>query len=273
VPVGHVNHHFVCSLNPSQSYIDGLVANLVSGSTVNWFADVNGRGYLIGTGPMNHAGTGNSSVLNRTKSDQPPPSNPASSAGDISGNSHYSGTEAQHPGDSTPWPAPMLDIVVAINAAEFLVWGYSAARAINHSEWSNRKIDMSAGGGINSDGWSAAELRRRVADRMVGAAPAPEIEEAYGMTASINVNGSLNVFAVAEDGKVYQQWPDPGSPSGWSGWIAGVPGSWSGGLSVTAGSDGGFSLFGVDPDGNVCQVWTTPDGWQGPVPFTGITAL
>ena len=167
-PVGHVNHHYVCSLNPDQGYINNLVGNLANGSVVNWFADVHGVAYLIGTGPMNHAGTGNQSVLDRTRADQAPPSNPASSAGSISGNSHYSGTEAQHPGDSTPWPTPMLDVVVAINAAEFLVWGYTENRAINHSEWSNRKIDMSAGGGINSDGWSAAELRRRVAARMSG---------------------------------------------------------------------------------------------------------
>jgi len=167
-PVGHVNHHYVCSLNPDQGYINGLVNSLANGKTVQWFADVHGVAYLIGTGPMNHAGTGNQSVLDRTRADQPPASNPAGSAGSISGNSHYSGTECQHPGDSTPWPGPMLDVMVAINAAEFLVWGYSANRAINHSEWSNRKIDMSAGGGINSDGWSAAELRRRVAARMTG---------------------------------------------------------------------------------------------------------
>ena len=37
--------------------------------------------------------------------------------------------------------------MVAINAAEFLEWGYTSARAINHSEWTNRKIDMSAGAG------------------------------------------------------------------------------------------------------------------------------
>jgi len=167
-PVGHINHHYVCSLNPDQGYINGLVGNLANGSVVNWFADVHGVAYLIGTGPMNHAGTGNQSVLDRTRNDAPPPSNPASSAGSISGNSHYSGTEAQHPGDSTPWPGPMLDVVVAINAAEFLVWDYTAERAINHSEWSNRKIDMSAGGGVNSGGWSAQELRRRVAARMTG---------------------------------------------------------------------------------------------------------
>lgn len=168
VPVGHINHHYVCSLNPDQGYINGLVGNLANGSVVNWFADVNGKAYLIGTGPMNHAGTGNSSVLNLTKNDQPPPSFPASSAGDIGGNSHYSGTECQHPGDSTPWPAPMLDVMVAINAAEALVWGWSANRAINHAEWTNRKIDMSAGGGVNSGGWAGDELRHRVSARMSG---------------------------------------------------------------------------------------------------------
>lgn len=165
-PVGHVNHHYVCSLNPDQGYINGLVGNLANGAVVNWFADVHGVAYLIGTGPMNHAGTGNQSVLDRTRADQPPPG-PATSQGSISGNSHYSGTECQHPGDSTPWPGPMLDVMVAINAAEFLVWGYSENRAINHFEWTNRKIDMSAGGGP-SDTWAGEELRRRVSARMSG---------------------------------------------------------------------------------------------------------
>ena len=169
-PVGHGNHHYVCSLNPDQGYINNLVANLANGTVVNWFADVHGVAYLVGTGPMNHFGTGNQSVLDRTRSDQPPPG-PATSQGSITGNSHYSGTECQHPGDSTPWPGPMLDVMVAINAAEFLVWGFSAQRAINHFEWTNRKIDMSAGGGASSGGWAGDELRRRVAARMTGTQP------------------------------------------------------------------------------------------------------
>ena len=167
-PEGHIFHHYVCGLSPSQDYIDGLVSNLKNGTVVQWFADVNGRCYLIGTGPMNHAGTGNQSVLDLVRQDRPPPSNPAGAAGEISGNKFLSGCEGQHPGDSTPWPAPLLDVMVAIGAASFLQWGYTANRAINHSEWSNRKIDMSAGGGVNSDGWSADELRRRVAARMTG---------------------------------------------------------------------------------------------------------
>jgi len=175
-PIGHINHHYVCSLNPDQGYINGLVGNLASGSVVNWFADVHGKAYLIGTGPMNHSGTGNSSVLNRTMNDEPPPG-PAGSAGDMTGNSYYSGTECQHPGDSTPWPQPLLDVMVAINAAEFLVWGYSENRAINHFEWTNRKIDMSAGGGPDSGGWAGDELRRRVGARMNGVVIPPEPDD------------------------------------------------------------------------------------------------
>lgn len=175
-PVGHGNHHYVCSLNPDQGYIDNLVQGMADGSVVNWFADVHGVAYLIGTGPMNHFGTGNQSVLDRTRADQAPPG-PAGAAGTISGNSHYSGTECQHPGDSTPWPAPMLDVMVAINAAEFLQWGYSANRAINHFEWTNRKIDMSAGGGADSGGWAGDELRRRVDARMNGVTVPPEPED------------------------------------------------------------------------------------------------
>jgi len=166
-PVGHINHHYVCSLNPDQGYIDNLVQGLADGTTVNWFADVHGVAYLIGTGPMNHSGTGNSSVLNRTMNDQAPPG-PATASGDMTGNSYYSGTECQHPGDDTPWPRPMLDVMVAINAAEFLQWGYSENRAIDHYEWTSRKIDMSAGGGPDSGTWAGDQLRYHVGVRMTG---------------------------------------------------------------------------------------------------------
>lgn len=197
-PVGHGNHHYVCSMNPDQNYIDNLVQGLADNSTVNWFADVHGVAYLIGTGPMNHFGTGNQSVLDRTRSDQPPPG-PATSQGSISGNSHYSGTECQHPGDSTPWPEPMLDVMVAINAAEFLVWGYTAQRAINHFEWTNRKIDMSAGGGANSGGWAGDELRRRVDARMSGTTVPPEPPDLTGVNVPLIVKRENGVVDWAWD--------------------------------------------------------------------------
>jgi len=162
-PEGHGNHHYVCALNPSQSYIDSLVSSLANGSVVNWFTDMNGVAYLLGTRPMNHFGTGNSSVLAKTRADQPPPGN-ASASGDMSGNQTYSGTECQHPGDATPWPQKLLDVTFAINAAEFMQWGYSHNRAIMHREWTNRKIDMS---------WQG-DLRGNVKKYMSGSTPPPD---------------------------------------------------------------------------------------------------
>lgn len=265
-PVGHINHHYVCSMNPDQGYINGLCANLANGKVVNWFADVHGVAYLIGTGPMNHAGTGNQSVLDRTRNNQPPPG-PATAAGTITGNAHYSGTECQHPGDSTPWPAPMLDVMVAINAAEFVVLGYSANRAINHFEWTNRKIDMSAGGGPR-DPWAGQELRRRVAAQMTGTQP--EVDE-MASTATVRINNEPHVYVVAADGKIYERWPDPGVEGGWSQWTAGVPGEWSGGLSAL-GPDLP-QIWGVAADGKTVQtVWSSGDRWNGPVAWTGVEA-
>jgi hypothetical protein len=159
-------------MNPAQTYIDGIVSMLVAGRTVNWFADVNGAGYLIGTGPLNHSGQGNSSVLNRTIAGLAP-TGPAGAAGDMTGNTYYSGTECQHPGDSTPWPQPMVDVMVAISAAEAMQWGWSAGAVIDHYEWTNRKIDMSLYGGPSSGSTAGNRMRAAVTARMTGATPAP----------------------------------------------------------------------------------------------------
>jgi hypothetical protein len=271
-PVGHVNHHYVCSLNPDQSYIDGLVNSLANGTTVNWFADVNGVAYLIGTGPMNHAGTGNQSVLDRTRNGQPPPG-PATAAGSITGNAHYSGTECQHPGDATPWPRPLLETMVAINAAEFLTWGLSQNCAIDHYEWTSRKIDMSAGGGPSSGEWAGEQLRYHVGLKMTGQAPGPDQEVTdMSSTASVLLGGHPHVFVVGSDKRIYEKWPDPSVPDGWSAWTAGVPGEWSGGISVL-GPDLP-QLWGVGGDGRTIQtVWSSGDKWNGPVPWLGIDAL
>ncbi len=171
VPVGHGNHHYVCSMNPAQAYINSLVVGLMNGNTVNWFADVNGTGYLIGAGPMNHFGQGNSSVLARTVANQPPPG-PSNSAGDMTGNTWYSGTELQHPGDSTPYPPAMVDLMVAISAAEAMQWGWSADRVIDHYEWTGRKIDMSLWGGRASSA-AGDRMRAAVRARMGGSVVGP----------------------------------------------------------------------------------------------------
>jgi hypothetical protein len=171
-PVWHTNHHYVCSMNPEQSYIDSLVSSLAANATVNWFADVNGRAYLLGTGPMNHAGTGNSYVLDRLMHDQAC-LGLANGSGDMSGNQTGSGTEGQHPGDSTPWPTVLLEVMYAINAAEFMQWGYTANRAANHYSWTDRKIDMSHLGGPNSGNKGGQSLVDGVKKRMGGGGSTP----------------------------------------------------------------------------------------------------
>lgn len=147
-------------------------------------------------------------------------------------------------------------------------WGgdYTGAKDAMHYEYMGSVTD------------AANDTARARADGIGGggSGPTPEppkLKDEDGMTAQIVMsNGTVNIFAVADDGRVYQQWQAPGTPSGWSGWSAGIPGEWVGGLSVTRGDDDGVSLFGVDKAGQVCQVWTTPDGWMGPVAFTGIKA-
>ncbi len=166
-PVGHVFHHYVCKMDPAQSYIDQLVSSLANSQTVNWFADVNGRFYLLGTGPMDHSGTGNSSVLNRVMADEPNYS-VAASAGDMSGNQALAGTEGQHPGDATPWPQSLLEVMWAINAAEAIQWGWTSRRAIHHYAWTNRKVDMSHLGGPASGEAGGRDLADNVQRWMSG---------------------------------------------------------------------------------------------------------
>ena len=102
--------------------------------------------------------------------------------------------------------------------------------------------------------------------------PTPEPEIDMSSTATVLIDGNPNVFAVASDGKIYQQWPDPNKPGGWSGWSAGVPGDWAGGLSVVAMPLP--QIWGVAADGKTFQTtWSSGDKWNGPVAWTGIESI
>jgi hypothetical protein len=161
---GQVNHHYVCPLAPPanpQPFVDSLT----NGKTVNWVIDAAGVIYLCGTGPMNHAGKGDSSVLARIKAGQAPtgwhpPKN------DYTGNQDLDGVELLHPGDSSPYPDAMIDATVALNASRCIVLGQSPNTSIMHGEHTNRKIDMSWLGGPGGPG--GVELRKRVAARVSG---------------------------------------------------------------------------------------------------------
>lgn len=169
--VAQVNHHYVCPLSPpgnAQAYVNTLARGSDIAPVVNWVLDAAGVLYLIGTGPCNHAGRGDSSVLARVRAGKAPlgwhpPNN------DFNGNAYYDGVELLHPGDSSPYPDKMIDALVALNASRCIVLKQSSNTAIMHGEHSNRKIDMSWRGGPNGDG--NLELRKRVAARMAGGKP------------------------------------------------------------------------------------------------------
>jgi len=193
VPIGHGWHHFVCSLNPDQSYIDGLVEMLRvgygdlagGGGVVNWFGDVNGVGYLIGTEPCNHFGRGDTAVRDAVMQDRAPTDiHPGNN--DYTGNSWFNGIELQHPGDDTPWPEPLLRIAVDVAAATLLEFGYTANRAIDHDEHTNRKDDMSFMGGRGGN-----EMRRRTAARMSGNVQPPPQKDWFDMATLDDLRNAL----------------------------------------------------------------------------------
>lgn len=176
-PEASLDHHFGASLNPSQAYIDGLVNMLkdgyatggggfLPGPVVNRFVDMNGVIYLIATGPANHAGQGASSVLNRIKTGKAPLGSAAAIGAEDDGvkNHNYVGTETQHPGDGTPYPEPLIDSLVAVNAADCMTWGFSHNAVIQHFESTRRKVDMSYLGGVSGVPGPGAYIRSKVGD-------------------------------------------------------------------------------------------------------------
>jgi hypothetical protein len=168
---GQVNHHFVCPLAPPadpQGFVDMLVNGYddTPGPVVNWSIDAVGVIYLIATGPCNHAGQGNSSVLARVVAGQAPlgPAVDYAPGNDFNGNEDYDGVELLHPGDSTPYPDPMIDSTVALNASRCSVLGQSPNSSIMHYEHTDRKDDMSWEGGV--EGIGGPDLRSRVASKL-----------------------------------------------------------------------------------------------------------
>jgi len=97
----------------------------------------------------------------------------------------------------------------------------------------------------------------------------PEVKD--DTVASVNVNGQLNIFVIDESGGIQQ---NIAGATAWTGWLAGIPGQWSKALSATTDDAGNLSLVGVGSDGvTVQQVWSTPEGWHGPVPFPGVRSI
>ncbi|MFF2922718.1 peptidoglycan-binding protein [Streptomyces celluloflavus] len=139
-----------------------------------------GTVYLISAGRANHAGGGDSRVLNAVIGERSLPSANAheGSAGAVDGNARFYGFECVNLGTgSDPWPDAQLDAIERVSAAICRAYGWSAASVIGHKEWSNWKTDPR--------GFSMTTMRERV-DRRLGTkpgkpVPAPKFEPFPGV--------------------------------------------------------------------------------------------
>ncbi|MER7514470.1 N-acetylmuramoyl-L-alanine amidase [Streptomyces lavendulae] len=117
-----------------------------------------GTVHLVGYGRANHAGAGDSDVLEAVIAER---ALPTANEADKDGNPHFYGWECENLGDGEdPWPAAQLEAIERVSAALCRAHRWSAGSVIGHLEWQPGKIDPK--------GFTMSGLRQRVAGRLDG---------------------------------------------------------------------------------------------------------
>jgi hypothetical protein len=120
-----------------------------------------GRVHLVGYGRANHAGLGDDDVLRAVINEA---ALPADDEASTDGNRHFYGFECENLGDGhDPWPEVQLLAIEQVAAAICRYHGWTALSTIGHLEWQPGKVDPR--------GFTMAEMRARVADRLAGTRP------------------------------------------------------------------------------------------------------
>lgn len=199
-PFGIMNHHTVSNpAEPPGPAVQRIISGWsgLPGPVYGALVVTSGAVHLVAGGPANHAGRGVGRVLDRTRAGHAPLGDAVNVYGrgsdTMNGNQAYFSVGGQHRGTHPDWPARQLDGMVAVNAAFLLARGFTAARAIQHREWTARNIDMS---------WRG-DFRARVAALMAGApapTPPPDPEQE-------NLMASLRVFRDRASGIDYAHNP------------------------------------------------------------------
>ncbi|MGW3164844.1 peptidoglycan recognition protein family protein [Streptomyces sp. NPDC001142] len=121
-----------------------------------------GRVHMVGWGRTNHAGGGDSRVLDQVIAESygsRPTAPTKGNANGVDGNARFYGWECENLGDGKdPWPKAQYDAIVRVQAALCRAHKWSAKSAIGHLEWSNDKVDPR--------GFSMTKLRADVAERL-----------------------------------------------------------------------------------------------------------
>lgn len=157
---GSLNHHTAIrgpvTASTAQAMVNGR--SDLPGPIANGHGglDARGRGvyYLIAGRRARHAGVGARRVFDDLLRNIEP-SGDARARGlpdddRTHGNRHLWGDEWQHPGDDSPYPDALLELVGRVNAARHELAGWAAERATHHREWTTRKIDMSWRGDLRA---------------------------------------------------------------------------------------------------------------------------
>jgi nucleoid-associated protein YgaU len=136
--------------------------NNLPGPLCHGVIDKQGVVHMVGWGRTNHAGLGDSSVMDAVIAERPLPK---PTAMNLDGNSRMYGFECINLGDGKdPWPDVQVEAMVRTAAALLRAhgWGQTGTTSvIGHKEWTNTKVDPRGTGGGDMDA-----IRARVAERL-----------------------------------------------------------------------------------------------------------
>lgn len=101
------------------------------------------HGVVMPTGwwDTNNAGYGDPAVLAAVIADRPIPSPPGPDSTTADFNAASYAAECMHPGDSTPWPTPMVDALARFDTAVCRMHQWTHNSVIGHKELTRRKSD------------------------------------------------------------------------------------------------------------------------------------
>ncbi|GAA3237371.1 N-acetylmuramoyl-L-alanine amidase [Streptomyces lavendulae] len=135
--------------------------------------DKAGRVHLIGYGRANHAGSGDSDVLDAVIAERSPL--PVDDEADIDGNRSFYGFECINLGDGDdPWPEVQVEAIARTAAGICRAHGWGAESVIGHSEWQPGKVDPRGPiGDEDGPALTMDKIRARVAEILDDDQPAP----------------------------------------------------------------------------------------------------
>jgi hypothetical protein len=185
-PIGVMNHHDALKIGTTPAVRVNLLRNGRSdlpGPLCNIGLGQDGTVYVIAGGRANDSGTGNQDVLDRIRAGLAPAGD-ARTKGTVNGNAFFYDIEWANNGVGEAYPDVQLDAGFRLNAALLGAMRRPANSALEHREWTNRKIDRSHRG----------RLREPVALHMLAMAgfkpagpPPPPIKDRVGTATRLHL--------------------------------------------------------------------------------------